>query len=1266
MSTPHYSTVPTSTSPSNNVARPPHDHDSKTASPYDAASLLAHTTFSYVYPLLQIGSKRSLLETDLPALPKHDEPGEVYSRLKSAWDSGDGDMVKAIWKAFRFEILLAGFWTFLEHVFLLLQPPVLLSLLSHLAYPPSTTPSYTSTGIQWALLLFACNLMQAIVHHQTYYTTMRLGFNLRISETLLIHNKTTRLTLSSASANSGLALNIISSDVMRFDAFCPALWHYLTGPIDGVIVTILLSRLVGWGPALAGIGIILADVFLKLKLGSAIGRVRGRTAKITDKRLRKIGEVIRGIETVKSYVWGDNKRNELDSIRAEEHGSIIRSQIMKGVNFAMVLAVPAVASLAMFGIYSQVDSTPLTTATILAAVSYLNVMRTAIGKEMSRATENGPECLVAVRRIENFMKLPEVQPASSEIPGSVKTLSGWVSRSPRPPHSPSETPSTPTVEIDHPKVTWHSPSPDSDSSTVLTTALSLPFKLSVTSPKLVMILGPTGCGKTSLLNTLLGEMNILNGEACTFGSVGYAPQQGFVEGGTVKENILMGSSAPISHSDYFSVLRDCCLDRDIEAFPARDSTMLGERGVNLSGGQRARLSLARALIGKPDILILDDPLSAVDPKVRTDLWRIIKGYEGIVVIATHQNAYREEADWVIEIDSAGEGKVMEGGCGGGSAEKQEEEIKGGMEGGKEEGEGEGITKKETKVSGFVSNSTYLAYLGSCGWHNVFFVLVLMCLGQACLVSTDYYLLKWLSSPSSSSRSISIYGLLVLLTVALSFMRSSLFFRSTLQASSKLHTNMLRSVLATSMAWFNGNPPGRILNRFSGDQANLDEQLSVVSYDTLQVAFLSLSAAVVVCVSVPWMIAIVPFLMYYLLRLRAFVTKSTRELKRFENVTRSPYFNTLNSTISNLPTLRAFGMGEERETRMLKEIEGNCKAWYWWLLSNRYIGFRLDMITVVLVLFVSVLGVLLKDAVDRTLVGMSLTYAISLSGNLQFMVRQSVLVETFMTSVERVIEYGDLEPEEEEGGGGLKERKGWITKGDLEVVDLEMKYGGENAPKILKGVSFSCHGGGKVGVCGRTGSGKSSFINAFMRLHETCGGKIMVDGVDLKDVRLSDLRREVTFVPQVPFLFEGPVCENIDPEGLHSLQDIRTALDVVGLQSLEVDDEVENNGGNLSVGQCQLLSLARAGLRRSKIVLLDEPTANTDHRTDETLKSMLTFKTGGVGDLSDSTVVVVAHRVQGIKDFDRVVVLGAGEIEEQGIGTELASKKGGVFCGMLKI
>ena len=350
------------------------------------------------------------------------------------------------------------------------------------------------------------------------------------------------------------------------------------------------------------------------------------------------------------------------------------------------------------------------------------------------------------------------------------------------------------------------------------------------------------------------------------------------------------------------------------------------------------MSLARALVGKPSILVLDDPLSAVDPKVREELWRTIKRYEGIVLIATHQRGYSKEADWVVEIDEGGKGGVAEGG---GTTDAQgaegikEHEVGGGEGGGEDKN---GITAKEGKATGFVSSETYMAYLRSCGWYNVFLVLLLMFLGQACLVATDYYLLEWLSDPSGA-KSVTVYALLVALTVSLSFLRSSLFFNATLKASSSLHGSMLKAVLGASMAWFNSNPPGRILNRFAGDQANLDEQLSVVSYDTLQVAFLSLSACFVVCVSVPWMLAVVPLLALYLLRLRAFVTKSTRELKRFENVTRSPYFNTMNSTVANLPTLRAFGMGERRERRMMGEIEGNCKAWYWWLLSNRYIGFR---------------------------------------------------------------------------------------------------------------------------------------------------------------------------------------------------------------------------------------------------------------------------------------------------------------------------------------
>ena len=423
------------------------------------------------------------------------------------------------------------------------------------------------------------------------------------------------------------------------------------------------------------------------------------------------------------------------------------------------------------------------------------------------------------------------------------------------------------------------------------------------------------------------------------------------------------------------------------------------------------------------------------------------------------------------------------------------------------------------------------------------------------------------------------------------------------------------------------------------------------------------------ISLPFMLIIVPFLVYYLLKVRSFVICSTRELKRMENVSRSPVFETITNSAQGLATIRSYGKGASQEEALVERIEGNSKAWYWWLLGNRYIGFRLDMITVVLVGGSALLGCGLRelDFFDPSLVGLALIYVISLSGNLQFMVRQSALVETFMTSVERVQGYGKLEAEEAEDALIETIDASWPATGDLEVQNVSMRYGGDDSPFILKGVTFSALSGSNVGICGRTGAGKSSFVNCALRLHPYESGTITLDGVDVSKVRLRLLRDNVTLIPQVPVLFEGTVRFNIDPRGNYKDSEVVKALEVVNL-GLNLDGLVDSGGDNLSVGQQQLLSLARAALRRTKLVVLDEPTANTDKATDRAVRKMLKgegLSPGGIGDLSGSTVCTIAHRIDSLVDSDVVVVLGAGVVLESGRGQDLAKKKDGVFAGMLK-
>ena len=295
------------------------------------------------------------------------------------------------------------------------------------------------------------------------------------------------------------------------------------------------------------------------------------------------------------------------------------------------------------------------------------------------------------------------------------------------------------------------------------------------------------------------------------------------------------------------------------------------------------------------------------------------------------------------------------------------------------------------------------------------------------------------------------------------------------------------------------------------------------FDTLQIFFLAVGAMVVSVASLPYILVILPPLIWYIVKLRSFVTASTRELKRFESLSRSPVYETVTVTMNGLTTIRAFGKAEEQGESLVNLIDANARAWYWWLIGNRYIGFRLDMVTVVLVGFSSFMAVALvwlKVEISAAMIGLSLTYIIQLSGNLQFMVRQSALVENFMTSVERVVDFGSNTPQEEEGGGGGGEggdrEEAWENTGKLEIVNASMRYS-KDAPLVLNAVSFSCEQGDKVGICGRTGAGKSSFVNCLLRLNELekeGGGQILLGGVDISKVGLSRLRSAVTLIPQV--------------------------------------------------------------------------------------------------------------------------------------------------------
>jgi ATP-binding cassette subfamily C (CFTR/MRP) protein 4 len=535
------------------------------------------------------------------------------------------------------------------------------------------------------------------------------------------------------------------------------------------------------------------------------------------------------------------------------------------------------------------------------------------------------------------------------------------------------------------------------------------------------------------------------------------------------------------------------------------------------------------------------------------------------------------------------------------------------------------------------------------------VFSLFLLSQISLLVSNYWVGIWArAEDQSETLYTSIFVILTVSTILLACGRSILFYFTCLRASSTLHGNALECVLGTHLGFFSANPHGRIMNRFSGDLGNVDELLSTALHEVLDLGFIGLSTCIVVCITVPPAIPGFVLIFVYMIKLRRFVVKSMTELKRLDSTSRSPVFDCFNASSRGLTCIRAFGRQATSQGRMVALLDLNAQAWFWWLITNRFIGFRLDLQSIVIMAFATFGGAALRAYISPELLALAVVNTISLSGMFQFMVRQSALVESFMTSFERLLSYSNLQGEPD--SGTLAPPTGFPHKGAISVSRLRMRYR-EDLPEVLKGVDFACSAGVKVGICGRTGSGKSSIFMSLARLTDNTDGVITIDDTDVAHLPLESLRRCIAWVPQEPSFFSGDVRLNLDADGVHSDEDLWDALrkvemiDALGSQGL--DCKVADGGSNFSIGERQLLSLARAMVQKRKILCMDEAFANVDFDTDSKVQAAIRAVAEGTG----ATVIVVAHRMQTLADSNHLVVMEGGTVIEQGSPQELLARNG---------
>lgn len=575
------------------------------------------------------------------------------------------------------------------------------------------------------------------------------------------------------------------------------------------------------------------------------------------------------------------------------------------------------------------------------------------------------------------------------------------------------------------------------------------------------------------------------------------------------------------------------------------------------------------------------------------------------------------------------------------------------------------------------------YIKACGGYFIcIFVLLMFAVSIAVQTSSAWWLTYWIQqndtdnidNKNTSSVGISshpqvnlfatVYGLTVLVTILVHLIRGYIYVKTTIKGANWCHSQLLQKVIWFPMEFFDCNPVGRILNRFSSDMDEVDSRLASLMEMFFMNIFSLLAANISMIIVVPWMSVVsIPLMITFVLLSRIFAT-SLREIKKKDNVTRSPLISLISATMHGLSTIFAYKKNQLFIDRYCQIQDENTVPFFLFYMMNRWVAIRLDFICILICFSCALSLVLLADVMPAALAGLGLSFALQVTNLSQYTVRLWIELEARFDSIKRIKEYVDKDESEADSKTSPEYALSadWPTSGHIQFNEYSMKYR-SNLPNALKKICLDISPSQKFGIVGRSGSGKSSLGAALFRLVEPSDGNIIIDGYDITKVGLQDLRSRLSIIPQDPILFRGTIRYNLDP--LQNCNDFELweALEKCHMknrvESLEgqLNSFIEENGENFSVGERQLFCLARALLRKCKILILDEATASIDTETDHLIQKTLQ------NSFSHCTMLVIAHRLNTVIDCSRIIVMENGKIAEYGKPTVLISMKNSKFRAM---
>lgn len=1243
--------------------------------PLQDANLCSRLFFWWLNPLFKAGHKRRLEEDDMFSVLPEDRSKYLGEELQGYWDkevlrakkdARKPSLTKAIVKCYWKSYLILGIFTLIEETTRVVQPIFLGKIIDYFEkYDPDDSAAL-HTAYGYAAVLSLCTLILAILHHLYFYHVQCAGMRIRVAMCHMIYRKALRLSNSAmGKTTTGQIVNLLSNDVNKFDQVTIFLHFLWAGPLQAIGVTVLLWVEIGIS-CLAGMAILVILLPLQSCIGKLFSSLRSKTAAFTDARIRTMNEVITGMRIIKMYAWEESFADLITNLRKKEISKILGSSYLRGMNMASFFIANKVILFVTFTTYVLLGN-KITASHVFVAMTLYGAVRLTVTLFFPSAIERVSEAVVSVRRIKNFLLLDELPERKAQEPSDGKAI----------------------VHVQDFTAFW-------DKALDTPTLQGLSF--TARPGELLAVVGPVGAGKSSLLSAVLGELPPTSGLVSVHGRIAYVSQQPWVFSGTVRSNILFGRK--YEKERYEKVIKACALKKDLQLLEDGDLTVIGDRGATLSGGQKARVNLARAVYQDADIYLLDDPLSAVDAEVGKHLFQLCicqTLHEKITILVTHQLQYLKAASHILilkdgeMVQKGTYTEFLKSGVDFGSLLKKENEeaepspvpgtptlrnrtfseasiwsqqssrpsLKDGVPDAQDAENTQAAQPEESRSEGRIGFKAYKNYFSAgASWFFIIFLVLLNLMGQVFYVLQDWWLSHWanrqgaLNDTKNANGNVTgtldlswylgIYTGLTAVTVLFGIARSLLVFYVLVNASQTLHNRMFESILKAPVLFFDRNPIGRILNRFSKDIGHMDDLLPLTFLDFIQTLLLVVSVIAVAAAVIPWiLIPLLPLSIIFVV-LRRYFLETSRDVKRLESTTRSPVFSHLSSSLQGLWTIRAYKAEERCQELFDAHQDLHSEAWFLFLTTSRWFAVRLDAICALFVIVVAFGSLVLAKTLDAGQVGLALSYSLTLMGMFQWSVRQSAEVENMMISVERVIEYTDLE---KEAPWECRKRPppGWPHEGVIVFDNVNFTYS-LDGPLVLKHLTALIKSREKVGIVGRTGAGKSSLISALFRLSEP-EGKIWIDKILTTEIGLHDLRKKMSIIPQEPVLFTGTMRKNLDPFNEHSDEELWKALEEVQLKEAiedlpgKMDTELAESGSNFSVGQRQLVCLARAILKKNRILIIDEATANVDPRTDELIQQKIREK------FAQCTVLTIAHRLNTIIDSDKIMVLDSGRLRE---------------------